>query len=118
MTQSDPNTPGDSNPATNPAGDGVVITEKAASQGRTGVRTFAILVVSLILVVLALFGLFGLHAGRLSDKGPGGAGQSGADNHAEAAIFNAPEPSPKQAPPGAPSTTGQTADTSTTTAGS
>ncbi len=62
----DPNhpTPGDSDPEHNPSGDGVNITEDAVAQGRTGTRTFAILIVSLVLVVLVLFGLFGMHAPR------------------------------------------------------
>ncbi|CAN5152416.1 hypothetical protein BH09PSE2_BH09PSE2_18710 [soil metagenome] len=66
---SDPNhpTPGDSDPVNNPAGDGVNITEDAVAQGKTGTRTFLILVVSLVLVVLVLFGLFGMHAPRSAD---------------------------------------------------
>lgn len=83
------------------AGDGVEVSGRSAAQGRTGSRTFIILIVSLVLVVAALFGMFALHAPALSTN-HGEGGQSGAG--AAARQFHEAPPSPKQAPPGAPST--------------
>lgn len=100
----DPNAPADSSAApgaTNAAGDGVRISGRRAAQGRTGGRTLLILVASGALVVVALFGAFALHAGGLGQGGTSG-GQSGAG--AAGRVFNTPPPSPKQSPPGTPST--------------
>ena len=68
MSDTNHPTPGDSDPVNNPAGDGVNITESNVAQGRSGTRTFAILIVSLVLVVMVLFGLFGLHAPRSANS--------------------------------------------------
>ena len=85
------------------AGDGVETTGNNAAQGRTGKRTFRILGASLALVVLAFFGLYVLNHRALSTN-QGAGGQSGTNNPAAAAEFHQSPPSPKQAPPGMPST--------------
>lgn len=78
-------------------GDGVEVSGRAAAGGRTGSRTFVILISSLALVVLALFGMFALHAPSLSRGGSSG-GQSGAG--AAGRQFHEAPPSPKPSPPG------------------
>ena len=109
---SDPNG-GRSGPVTNAAGDGVETTGVNAAQGRRGKHTFTILIVSLALVLLGLFGIYFANLKSLSSN-QGAGGQSGTNNPAAAAMFNTSPPSPKQAPPGAPSTTGQATGTSET----
>ena len=107
---SDPNSPF---PQTDAAGDGVETTRNNAAQGRWGKHTFIVLIVSLSLVVLALFGIYFANLPRLSTN-QGAGGQSGTNSAANAAKFNTAPPSPKQAPPGAPSTAGgQGSDTRT-----
>ena len=78
-------------------GDGVQVSGRDAAGGRTGSRTFVILIASLALVVVALFGMFALHAPALSRGGTSG-GQSGAG--AAARQFHEAPPSPKPGPPG------------------
>lgn len=110
---SDPKSYPDSTfPQNDDAGDGVETTGNNAAQGRRGKHVFIILVVSLALVVVALFGVFFLNLGPLSTN-QGAGGQSGTNNPNAAAQFHTAPPSPKQAPPGAPSTTGtpQSSDT-------
>lgn len=103
MSSSDPNTPGDSNPSANPAGDAVNVGGRSVAQGRTGTRTFTILIISTVLVVLVLFAAFGMSAFRKGGTGPNGGGQEGVGKATgQASAFHAPEPSPKQNPPGAP----------------
>ncbi len=87
------------------AGDGVETTGNNAAQGRRGMHTFVVLIVSLVLVVIVLFGLYALNHKALSTN-QGAGGQSGTNNPHAAAEFHTAPPSPKQAPPGAPSTTG------------
>jgi hypothetical protein len=98
----------------NAAGDGVETTGNNAAQGRTGTHTFKVLIASLILVVLVLFGLFFFALPHLSSN-QGAGGQSGTNNPAAAAMFNTDTSAPKQAPPGAPSTTGGPQGTDTRT---
>ena len=103
MSPSDPNTPGDSNPATNPGGDAVDIGGRSAAQGRTGTRTFTILVISTVLVVLVLFAAFGFSALTKGATGPNGGGAQAVSKPEQAAVFHASDtPSPKQNPPGPP----------------
>lgn len=85
------------------AGDGVETTGNNAAQGRTGTHTFKVLIASLALVVVVLFGLYALNHKALSTN-QGAGGQSGTNNPAAAAQFHQAPPSPKQAPPGMPST--------------
>ena len=90
------------------AGDGVETTGNNAAQGRRGTHTLKVLIVSLVLVVGVLFGLYALNHRALSTN-QGAGGQSGTNNPNAAAEFHTAPPSPKQAPPGAPSTTGDSA---------
>lgn len=108
---SDPNSPF---PQTDDAGDGVETTGNNAAQGRWGKHTFIVLIASLTLVVLALFGIYFANLKSLSTN-QGAGGQSGTNNPAASAMFKTAEPSPKQAPPGAPSTTGGPEGTDTRT---
>ena len=85
------------------AGDGVETTGNNAAQGRTGTHTLKVLLASLALVVVVLFGLYALNHHALSTN-QGAGGQSGTNNPAAAAQFHQAPPSPKQAPPGMPST--------------
>lgn len=84
-------------------GDGVETTGNNAAQGRRGTHTFKVLIASLVLVVVALFGLYALNHHSLSSN-QGAGGQSGTNNPHAAAEFHQAPPSPKQAPPGMPST--------------
>ena len=84
------------------AGDGVEISVNDARSGARSGRVIWILVISLALVTVALLGLWALKSGDMSK------GTAGAQRSMEGAAFNAPQPSPKQAPPDMPSTTGQT----------
>lgn len=108
------NDPRDDGPVTDAAGDGVETTGVNAAQGRSGTQTFKVLVASLVLVVVVLFGLFFFALPRLSTN-QGAGGQSGTNNPAVAAQFNTDTSAPKQAPPGAPSTTGGPQGTDTRT---
>ena len=85
------------------AGNGVETTGNNAAQGRRGMHTFRVLIASLALVVVVLFGLYALNHHALSTN-QGAGGQSGTNNPAAAAVFHQAPPSPKQAPPGMPST--------------
>ena len=85
------------------AGDGVETTTNNARQGVTGTGASKVLMVSLALVVVVLFGLYFLNHRALSTN-QGAGGQSGTNNPAAAAQFHQAPPSPKQAPPGMPST--------------
>ena len=96
-------------------GDAVETTGDNAAQGRGGTHTFKVLIASLVLVVIALFGLFFFALPRLSTN-QGAGGQSGTNNAKAAAMFNTDTSAPKQAPPGAPSTTGGPQGTDTRTA--
>ncbi len=98
---------------TNAAGDGVETTGANAAQGGRGKHALTILIVSGVLVLLGLFGIYFANLKSLSTN-QGAGGQSGTNNPAAAAMFNTSPPSPKQAPPGAPSTTGQATGTSET----
>lgn len=85
------------------AGDGVETTGNNAAQGRRGTHTLKVLIASLGLVVVVLFGLyFANHHALSTNQGAGG--QSGTNNPNAAAEFHQAPPSPKQAPPGMPST--------------
>lgn len=87
--------------ATDAAGDGVQLSGTRAAQGRTGRPVLVVLICSVALVVVALFGIWALHAPGLAQGGASG-GQSGAG--AQGRRFDTPPPSPKQSPPGTPST--------------
>ena len=84
-------------------GSGVETTGVNAAQGRRGTHTLKVLLASLVLVVIALFGLYALNHRALSTN-QGAGGQSGTNNPHAAAEFHTAPPSPKQAPPGMPST--------------
>lgn len=91
-------------PVHNPAGDGIEVSDAAAAQGGTRTGMVKVLGASIALVVLILFGLYFFHLGPLSTN-RGAGGQSGLTSQSQAEQFHAAPPSPKQAPPGAPSMT-------------
>jgi hypothetical protein len=85
----------------NDAGDGQVIPERRAKQGRRGLHMFAVLAISTALAVVLMFGVWGLHAGKLNDA----AQASGASKAAAAQSFDAGPSQPKPTPtPGQPRT--------------
>lgn len=91
-------------PASNPGGDGAAVSViEARGAQRTG-RAIWILAISLGLAVVLLLGYVALHAGRMAAiSHPAGRHDL---NATDANTFQTPEPSPRQAPPGEPSTTG------------
>ena len=104
MTNVDPNGRPDATAApgaTNNAGDGVQLSGARSAQGRIGSRGFIILIVSTAAVFIALFGVWALSAGKLAKGGTSG-GASGAG--ALSREFDRTAGSPKQSPPGTPST--------------
>ena len=93
------NEPGDANAATNPGGDGVVLSGDEVAQGRSGLQILIVLAVSIILAAIVLFAVFGMHANQHADKAAGGA-TTVAPNTTAADTFNAPPAdAPKQNPP-------------------
>lgn len=66
----------DPNPAENPAGDGVVINEDRAKQGRVGSQMLIVLAISLVLVLAAFVALYGMNAHRTNDSTPQAARQN------------------------------------------
>jgi len=90
------------------AGDGVEVrVDEARGSYRTG-RAIWILVISLILAVVLLGGYWALHARSLQqvDAASGGGAHGRRVTDSRVKMFNTQPPSPKQAPPGEPSTTG------------
>lgn len=88
-----------------PSGDGeaVSVVEARGAQ-RTG-RAIWILAISLGLAVVLLLGYVALHSQHMQAiNHPAGRDLNTADVNS----FSTPEPSPRQAPPGEPSTTGNT----------
>lgn len=97
------------------AGDGVEVTVNQARGGQRSGRIIWILVISLVFVTVALLGIWLLRAPQL---GSAKDGSEKATHSADVNSFQAPQPSPKQAPPDMPSTTGQTTpDASSNAAG-
>ena len=82
-----------SRPPINDAGDGQVIPETRAKQGRQGYQIFAVLAVSTVLAIAVMFGIWGLHAGKLSD-----AAASKTSRAAAAQSFNTPQSAPRMTP--------------------
>lgn len=94
------------------AGDGVEVTVDQARGGQRSGRIIWVLVIGLVLVAAAMFATFALrpnHAVSTEER-------SGV-NRTEANSFQAPQPSPKQAPADMPSTTGQTTPDASSNAG-
>ena len=87
------------------AGDGVEVTVNQARGGQRSGRIIWILVISLIFVTVALLGIWLLRAPQL---GSAKDGNEKAASARDISNFQSPQPSPKQAPPDMPSTTGQT----------
>lgn len=99
MTDPTPSDGVDRTSAAAASGAGVEVSGRQAAQGRSGSRTFVILIVSTLLIVVAMFGIYFLHLGALSThKGAGP--ESGVTNHTEADMFHTPPPSPKPGVPG------------------
>lgn len=95
-------------PPTGPqtSGDGEEVSVVGARGAQRTGRAIWILGISLGLAVLLLLGYVLLHAGHMqSISHPAGRDLNAAD----ANTFQTPEPSPRQAPAGEPSTTGNTA---------
>ncbi len=91
-----------SDPATG-HGETVSVVEARGAQ-RTG-RAIWILAISLGLAIILLLGYVALHSGHMQAISH----PSGRDlNTTDISTFKTPEPSPRQAPPGEPSTTGNT----------
>jgi hypothetical protein len=90
-------------PAGNPRGDGEAVSVVGARGAQRTGRAIWILAISLGLAVVLMLGYVALHAGHMQTINH----PAGRDlNTADANSFNTPEPSPRQAPPGEPSTTG------------
>ncbi len=93
-------------PAGNPGGDGETVSVVGARGAQRTGRAIWILAISLGLAVVLLLGYVALHSGHMqSISHPAGRDLNTSDVNS----FQTPEPSPRQAPPGEPSTTGNSA---------
>ncbi len=91
--------------ASNPGGDGERVSVLGARGAQRTGRAIWILVISLGLAVVLLLGYVALHARHMQTLDH----PAGRDlNTTDLNTFKTPEPSPRQAPPGEPSTTGNT----------
>lgn len=68
MTYQTPPTRND--PIANPAGDGEIIPETRAKQGRKGYQMLTVLIVSLALIVVAFGAIFASHTHTANDQTP------------------------------------------------
>jgi hypothetical protein len=90
----------------NPGGDGETVSVVGARGAQRTGRAIWILAISLGLAVILLLGYVALHSRRMQTVNH----PAGRDlNTTDVNSYSAPEPSPRQAPPGEPSTTGNTA---------
>lgn len=63
-------------PTENPGGDGEVIPEYRAKQGRVGTQMLIVLAISLVLVVVAFVTIYRMHAHQTNDSIPQAARQN------------------------------------------
>ena len=90
-------------PVGNPGGDGAEVSVVGARGAQRTGRAIWILAISLGLAVVLLLGYVALHSRHMQTiDHPAGRDLNTADVNS----FATPEPSPRQAPPGEPSTTG------------